>query len=85
MSTRTIVLAFAAMLFGILVANVFAPSSLTRAQTQAPASSGIYPGPEGVWVLNGNKLYVCRTPPIHARSITAPPPTPECGVPLTLR
>ncbi|MCB9601554.1 MAG: hypothetical protein H6720_14620 [Sandaracinus sp.] len=79
-----------ALLAGVALGALVVPA-LTAAQRQGGvgASVGNIPaisdGPGGVWVLHGDRLYVCRLPLVTPSGRATQPPTPECGEPQTLR
>ncbi len=80
------------LLGGLALGGLLSPL-LSSAQRQGGVGSttslgnipAISDGPGGVWVLHGDRLYVCRLPLVMPSARATEPPTPECGEPRTLR
>ncbi len=68
-----------------VVAFVVASPRLGTAQTAGFSGNvAITDGPGGVWVVRGNRVYICDIDPVR-RVNAEQPPTPRCGQPQTLR
>lgn len=76
------------LLAGLALGALLAPQ-LGVAQRQGVPALGSIPaisdGPGGVWVLHGDRLYICRLPVVTPSGRAALPPTAECGEPHVLR
>ena len=77
--TRTRLLVVVLAVLGMLALVVVGLPGTGAAQTVSSGYSSISPGPGGVWVLRGNRLYVCELEGIREGTR---PPTPRCGSPL---
>ena len=72
------------LIFPTVVIGLVAAIGPRASEAQSPASTAaMVGGPSGVWVMSGNKLYICDVNPVRGASVD--PPTPRCGAPLTLR
>ncbi len=49
-----------------------------------PGSTSLAAGPGGMWVLQGDQLFICREPLIRSAARATEPPTPQCGQPARL-
>jgi len=82
MTNRT-VLAIALGALAIAVGLLVGQPLASQAQPGA-AAVAIAQGPGGVWIVRGDRVYVCDQSPIISRSSATAPATPQCGTPLTL-
>jgi len=79
---KGLLVAIAALLAAVLVILVH-PRIGAAQSTGAGADASISRGPGGMWIVRGNRIYICDLDPV--RPATVEPPTPRCGTPLTLR
>lgn len=75
---------FGGVALGALLGPTLSSAQRGTGTTSVGAIPAISDGPGGVWVLHGDRLFVCRLPVVMP-SGRAAPPTPECGEPRALR
>ena len=65
-------------------AFIVAQPRIGTAQTVGTSGDvAITEGPGGVWVVRGNRVYICDFEPVR-RVAPRQPPTPRCGQPFSL-
>lgn len=78
---KTVLLGCLVAALGLVVAGALMIPARGDAQAASGASSAVAPGPGGMWVVSGGRVYVCA---LGVTAASARPPTPVCGAPATL-